>query len=288
MKLRSEGGLPSAGAAAAQHAGSGGSDPGLGAAAAAAAALAKAAAGAAVAENQTQPAAQRAASPEGVDAKLAARALACLAQRDYSRPELRRKLVAHVRRESALARGTLDSCDESTNAERQPNSAADSSAAFTRIDTLLDWLESRKHLSQQRFAESRLRSLSPRFGNQRIRQELAQHAVTLSPETQASLRESEFERAYTVWRRKFAGRSTTQSSAIAETSRQARFLAGRGFSGEVVRRVLRAARNDACEESAAAGPQAGWDEESSEPKLDGGKVFDLGAMRKQSRLARSR
>ena len=272
MKLRSEGGLPSAGATAA-HARSGGSDPGL---------------GATEAENQTQPAAQRAASPEGVDAKLAARALACLAQRDYSRPELRRKLVAHVRRESAFARGTLDSGDESTNAERQPNAAADSSAAFTRIDTLLDWLESRKHLSQQRFVESRLRSLSPRFGNQRIRQELAQHAVTLSPETQASLRESEFERAYTVWRRKFAGRSTTQASAIAETSRQARFLAGRGFSGEVVRRVLRAARNDASEESAAAGPQAGWDEESSEPKLDGGKVFDLGAMRKRSRLARSR
>ena len=45
---------------------------------------------------------------------------------------------------------------------------------------------------------------------------------------------SEFERAQEAWRRKFG----EVPSDAAERARQARFLAARGFAGDVIRRVL--------------------------------------------------
>ncbi len=50
----------------------------------------------------------------------------------------------------------------------------------------------------------------------------------------ASLNASEFERAREVWRRRFG--ALPQDAG--ERAKQARFLAARGFGGEVVRRVL--------------------------------------------------
>ena len=50
----------------------------------------------------------------------------------------------------------------------------------------------------------------------------------------ASLRGTEVERARDVWRRKFG----MLPSDAAQRAKQARFLAARGFGGEVIRRVL--------------------------------------------------
>jgi regulatory protein len=52
------------------------------------------------------------------------------------------------------------------------------------------------------------------------------------------LRETEFDRAMEVWTRKFG----EPYSSPSEYAKQARFLASRGFSGEVVGRVLRRSR----------------------------------------------
>jgi regulatory protein len=51
---------------------------------------------------------------------------------------------------------------------------------------------------------------------------------------------TELERARDVWRRKFG----TAAADAAERGKQARFLAARGFGGEVIRRVLGGSADD--------------------------------------------
>jgi len=166
---------------------------------------------------------------------LKSRALQLLAQRDQSRLELRRKLVRHARRREADAA----SDDE-----------VDASAIDTEVDALLDWLEANRFLSDARFAESRVHARAGRFGLQRIRSELAQHAVVLSPELAASLAASEIERAAAVRARRFSALPCD----AAERAAQSRFLLGRGFSPELVQRLMRRlARADAAAGEGAVG-----------------------------------
>lgn len=58
--------------------------------------------------------------------------------------------------------------------------------------------------------------------------------MILSAEDTRSLKESEYARARDVWRRKFG----EPPADAAERARQMRFLGGRGFSPEVIRRVV--------------------------------------------------
>jgi regulatory protein len=161
---------------------------------------------------------------------LKSRALQLLALREQSRVELRRKLLAHVRAVEA---------DFSAPIAAAGDPALD---AETQVDAVLDWLEANRLLSAERFAESRVHVRAERFGNLRIRHELAQHEVGLSPDAERDLVDSELARARAVRSRKFPQPPATP----AENARQARFLGARGFSSEVIRRVLReAAQADA-------------------------------------------
>jgi regulatory protein len=144
-----------------------------------------------------------------------------LAQREQSRVELRRKLLPHARAEEAAA--------AELGAPLPPEGAA------ARVEALLDWLEAHRYLSQERFVESRVHARSARFGNLRIRQELKQHETALPADAAQALRESELQRAGSVRERKFA----TWPATPAERARQARFLAGRGFSPDTIARLLR-------------------------------------------------
>ncbi len=182
--------------------------------------------------------------PGNIDRALAARALAWLAQREYSRQELRNKLMRHRPQPGRSGHGGKGDAGQGTGGGLAPVcltqpevDPADGRSQAQRVSAVLDWLERNQHLSQQRFAESRFHSRSARFGNARIRQELAQHGVALPAELEASLQASEFDRARAVWQRKFGSRSVSASTN--EDARQFRFLAGRGFSGDVIRRVLR-------------------------------------------------
>jgi regulatory protein len=151
---------------------------------------------------------------------LKGRALQLLAQREHSRLELRRKLLRRVRddacRDDTVVQGTL--------ADRQ-----------AEVEAVLDWLQAHRYLSDERFVESRVHARASRFGNLRIRQELSQHGVELTPAIAGDLRDSEKSRAREVQQRKFG----SQPATPADRARQARFLAGRGFSAEVVWQVLR-------------------------------------------------
>ena len=166
---------------------------------------------------------------------LKGRALQWLAQREHSRIELRRKLMRQARADAqaaALRAGALTSPGDD---RRDVDVAPTLESLHTEVEALLDWLQAHRYLSEERFVESRIHARSSRFGNLRIRQELQQHGLTLSPELTAGLRHSEHERASEVRQRKFGDSPATS----AERSRQARFLAGRGFSADVIWQVLR-------------------------------------------------
>jgi regulatory protein len=159
---------------------------------------------------------------------LKARAIAWLSQREHSRLELRRKLLRVAQAEAALrAQASTEVTDEAS--------------CEACVDALLDWLHQHRYLSEARFVESRVRSRAARYGNLRIRQELAQHGLAADEATLRQLRESELERARELWQRKFGA----VAADAAERAKQMRFLAQRGFSPEVVRRVVRAEEDPA-------------------------------------------
>lgn len=161
---------------------------------------------------------------------LKARALQLLAQREHSTLELRRKLLEHARRLAAQAQ----------EAEPGRRLRAATPQVQAEVDALLVWLHEGGHQSDARFAESRLRVRTSRYGNLRVRDELARHGLEPSPEACTALAASEFERAQSVWARKFGGLPV----GAADRARQARFLAGRGFSADVIRRLLRGDGDD--------------------------------------------
>ena len=157
-------------------------------------------------------------------ASLQARALDWLARREHSRSELRSKLLRVALRPPLGAGASAE----------QEGSVDDASAAEARVEQLLDMLQAKGLLSEERFIESRLRVRAPAMGIRRIQLELARHGLKLPPQPLQQLRDSELQRAAQLWRRRFG--ATAQDPR--ERARQMRFLAGRGFSGDVIRQVL--------------------------------------------------
>ncbi len=153
---------------------------------------------------------------------LKSRALQLLAQRDQSRLELRRKLLRHAR--AALA-----------GAEADVDVDAAGGAAVAEVEALLDWLAANGLLSDARFAESRVHARQARFGTLRIQDELGRHAVALPPELAQALAATELARAAAVRARRFAALPVD----AAERAAQSRFLLGRGFAPELIRRLMR-------------------------------------------------
>jgi regulatory protein len=169
---------------------------------------------------------------------LKARALQILAQREHSRVELRRKLLAYANQQivGTARPAAADPAGAAAFARRLPPTAE----MQADVDALLDWLTERGHLSEVRFVEARVRTRAARLGNLRIRQELARHGLQLGPDEEQALREGELARARQVWARKF----DAPAGDAAGRARQMRFLAGRGFSADVIRRLLRGDEDD--------------------------------------------
>lgn len=203
---------------------------------------------------------------------LKGQALALLARREHSRAELRQKLLAHAAKQAqtqaqaaAAAVSLRHGGPASGSASSFPAPSHDFETAFLRpegpagspeagaggqahapgeipepvdpgpeVDAVLDWLESQKYLSDQRFVESRVATRSGRYGQARIRQELSRHGLELDADTSRELRSTELARAREVWLRKFG----EVAPDAAGRARQARFLAARGFAADVVWRLV--------------------------------------------------
>lgn len=136
------------------------------------------------------------------------RAIECLSRREHSREELESKL-----------KGKL----------REDESAEDIRAA-------LDTLEEKGYLSNERYAQARVRMRAARYGNRRLEYELQQSGVSSELIEQALEQAGdETERARQVWERKFG----EPPADYRERNRQIRFLASRGFPFDVIERVIR-------------------------------------------------
>lgn len=119
----------------------------------------------------------------------------------------------------------------------------------TRIEAVLDDLAASGLLSDERTAETVRHSHSTRYGQHRLKQTLKSKGLDAEL-VQATLQRAqgtEAARALDVWRRRW-GRPPADA---AERARQQRFLAARGFGGDVIRQVMRHAT-----QAAGAGPGA--------------------------------
>lgn len=135
---------------------------------------------------------------------LRSRALRMLARREYSRAELKTRLLPY--------------------------------AGPDEIDTLLDSLQDKNWLSDHRFSEEWVKQRSTRYGRQRLQYELQHKGV--NPEIiRCALDnhlEDELSKARCIWQKKFAGYADNPK----DQARQIRFLQYRGFSWEIIRQVL--------------------------------------------------
>jgi regulatory protein len=156
---------------------------------------------------------------------LKARALRLLSMREYSRKGLAAKLEESAARMLKLKPLEEDSED-----------LAPAIPLSTQIEAVLDDFEARGWLSDQRFAEALVRRRSERFGTRKIQDELAQAGVDSSKTADLlrGLKETEYQRAHELWLRKFGALATEQK----ERARQYRFLASKGFSSDVVSKVV--------------------------------------------------
>ncbi|MBU3540234.1 recombination regulator RecX [Polynucleobacter sp. UB-Tiil-W10] len=152
---------------------------------------------------------------------LKARALRLLSQREYSRKGLAAKLA-----ESEARWGKLGGEQAEQSAE----------ARISQIEAVLEDFEARGWLSDERFAEALVRRRSERYGMRKIADELDRAGVDSkqSAKLLGVLKETEFQRAFDLWTRKYGVRAQDQK----ERARQYRFLASKGFSSEVVAKVV--------------------------------------------------
>jgi regulatory protein len=141
----------------------------------------------------------------GFQISLKGRALRLLSQREHSRLELERKLKPF---------------------EETPGELAEA----------LDLLQAKDFINEQRVVESVVNRRAAKLGASRVRQELQAKGLPVEAITQAvqEMRSTELERAREVWRKKFGAPPADQAARV----KQVRFLVSRGFSPEVVSKVV--------------------------------------------------
>jgi regulatory protein len=156
---------------------------------------------------------------------LKARALRLLSLREYSRKDLATKLEELVKRSSKLS-----------PKQDEPESGAPGESVTLQIQAVLDDFEARGWLSDDRFAEALVRRRSERYGARKIQDELQRAGINSgkAAELIQGLRETEYQRARELWAKKFGILAQEQK----ERARQYRFLVSKGFSSEVVSKVL--------------------------------------------------
>lgn len=142
---------------------------------------------------------------------LRARALAYLARREHSEKELARKLSPYIEEGDDLP-------------------------------GLLEDFKQRGWLSEARYTEQIVHARKSRFGSLRVAHELREHGIAedLIDKAVTEIRDQELENARAIWQKKF-GEVPKGREAWAK---QARFLQGRGFGFDIIKKVLNGAPDD--------------------------------------------
>ena len=137
---------------------------------------------------------------------LRVRAMRYLARREYSRTELHSKLFPYLQEGEDL-------------------------------DAVLDDLVTRGWLSDERATTQLVHAKRNRLGTLRIAHELRQKGIPehLITEALPDLKDSELDTARVVWQRKFGNIAQDEK----EKGKQVRFLQSRGFSMDIIFKVLR-------------------------------------------------
>ena len=141
--------------------------------------------------------------------ELRARALRLLARREHTRQELEGKLSPHA------------------------GSSED-------LQNLISGLKQKNQLSEERFAEGRARRLSRKYGAARIRQDLKAKGVSEELISRFSSSENEMQKAKEILERKYRTPAATRE----EKAKRMRFLQSRGFSSEIIFKLLSARSQD--------------------------------------------
>lgn len=141
--------------------------------------------------------------------ELRARALRLLARREHTRQELERKLSPHAQ-------------------------------SSEELKGLLAGLKQKNQLSEERFAEERARRLSRKYGAARIRQDLRAKGVSEDLISRFSSSENEMQKAKEILERKYRTPPATRE----EKAKRMRFLQSRGFSSEIIYKLLSAREAD--------------------------------------------
>jgi len=141
----------------------------------------------------------------GFQLSLRGRALRLLSQREHSRKELERKLRPF---------------------EEVPGELA----------AALDFLQAKDFINERRVVASVVNRRASKLGAMRVQQELQAKGIDgqVIQEAVRGMRETELERAQEIWRKKFGAPALDAHARV----KQIRFLIGRGFASEVVRRVV--------------------------------------------------
>lgn len=158
-----------------------------------------------------EPSLVNAPRPRSPGLSLKGRALRFLAAREHSRAELMRKLAPH---------------------EETPGQLA----------AVLDDLTAKDFISEARVADSVVNRRASRFGAARVRHELQGKGLgaDVIAGAMVQLKATELARAREVWCKKF-GQSAVDAAGRAK---HMRFLAARGFAGDVIRRVVSGSPDD--------------------------------------------
>lgn len=146
-----------------------------------------------------------------LEKSLRQRALEYLGKREYSAAELASKLKAFA-----------DETDD--------------------IPALIEDFTARGWLSDTRFTEQTVRSRKAKFGSAKVASELRGKGISedLIADAVADIQENELENATAVWRKKFKQAATNRN----EWAKQARFLQGRGFGFDTIKKVLSAVEDE--------------------------------------------
>lgn len=148
-------------------------------------------------------------TPDELRMKTRARAVYFLSRREYGQKELKQKLTYSLR---------------------------DTPVDQEMIDEVLAYMQQHNWQSDERFVEQRSKVKAERYGISRIKHELSQTGVApqLIAQQMEQLSQTELKRAREVWRRKF-GQAPRDFN---EKAKQIRFMAQRGFSFDMVRRII--------------------------------------------------